>query len=373
MYVGAAFDSNVSAIVPIDVADLPAIWAFCSSDEYVESVWQLEPNTKANNAVLAKVPFDLQRWKVIAEEKYPNGLPEPYSDDPTQWLFHGHPASAAKGTRLHVALARLGGYRWPAESDPRMRLSDEARAWIVKAEKLPAADGDGLLCLPAVAGERALADRLRGLLSAVFGEDWSDATERRLLAETDELFENKASRDSSLEGWLHDRAFRQHCTLFHNRPFLWHIWDGQNDGFAAIVRYHRLTRANLEKLTFSLLGDWIGRMKAENDVRRVEAATILQQSLQAILDGEKPYDIFVRWKPLTKLSLGWEPDLDDGVRMNIRPFVEAEILRETPNIKWTKDRGADVKTAPWYSVFKGERINDHHTTLAEKRKARGVK
>jgi hypothetical protein len=218
-----------------------------------------------------------------------------------------------------------------------------------------------------------LADRLRGLLAAAFGEDWSDATERRLLAETSTRFENKPPHDQSLEGWLRDRAFGQHCDLFQNRPFLWHIWDGQKDGFAAIVNYHCLTRANLEKLTFSLIGDWISRMKAADDGRRVEAALILQQRLQAILEGEKPYDIFVRWKRFPQQPLGWEPDLDDGVRMNIRPFVEAEVLREIPNIKWTKDRGADVKSSPWYDVFKSERKNDHHTTLAEKRKARGLK
>jgi predicted RNase H-like HicB family nuclease len=37
--------------------------------------------------------------------------------------------------------------------------------------------------------------------------------------------------------------------------------------------------------------------------------------------------------------IGWNPDLNDGVRMNIRPFVQAGILRKNPNIKWTKDRG----------------------------------
>ena len=41
--------------------------------------------------------------------------------------------------------------------------------------------------------------------------------------------------------------------------------------------------------------------------------------------------------------------LDDGVRMNIRPFMEAGILREQPKgIKWTKDRGNDVPSAPWW-------------------------
>ena len=65
--------------------------------------------------------------------------------------------------------------------------------------------------------------------------------------------------------------------------------------------------------------------------------------------------------------------------MNIRPFMLAQdmgkkgagLLRSKPNIKWEKDRGTDVSSAPWFEVFKGDRINDHHLTLAEKRKARG--
>lgn len=56
--------------------------------------------------------------------------------------------------------------------------------------------------------------------------------------------------------------------------------------------------------------------------------------------------------------------------MNVRPFVLADVLREIPKIKWTKDRGSDLTSAPWYSVFIGERVNDHHTALAEKRTAR---
>ena len=58
--------------------------------------------------------------------------------------------------------------------------------------------------------------------------------------------------------------------------------------------------------------------------------------------------------------------------MNIRPFVTAGILRATPKIKWGKDRGRDVASAPWFSLFKGDRINDHHTTLDEKRAARAT-
>ena len=373
LYLGTQFADTVSVIIPRNPFHLHAVAACVLDSSFPAAVRTVDKALSVTDSSFLKVPFDFKHWQNVANQQFPEGLPKPYSDDPTQWLFHGHVAQCASGTTLHAALARFAGYRWPAEIDQKMHLAPEARVWIAKTAELPATDADGLLCLAAIAGARSLADRLRGFLAAAFGKDWSDATERRLLADTDERFEKKASRDPTLEGWLRDRAFRQHCELFHHRPFLWHLWDGQKDGFAAIVNYHRLTRANLEKLTFSLLGDWIGRMKADDDGRRVEAAKVLQQRLQAILEGEKPYDIFVRWKPLARQPLGWEPDLDNGVRMNIRPFVEAEILREVPNIKWGKDRGTDVSSAPWYDVFKGERINDHHTTLAEKRKARGLK
>ncbi|MDT9071397.1 hypothetical protein, partial [Escherichia coli] len=79
------------------------------------------------NATLVKVPFDLDHWQQVATERYPDGLPKPYSDDPTQWLFHGHPQPATDP--LQVAVARLLGYRWPAETDADMELADEARQW----------------------------------------------------------------------------------------------------------------------------------------------------------------------------------------------------------------------------------------------------
>ena len=81
------------------------------------------------------------------------------------------------------------------------------------------------------------------------------------------------------------------------------------------------------------------------------------------------------WKRIAQQPLDWKPNLDDGVRLNIRPFMTAEVLRHNKkpklNISWEKDRGRDVERASWFKVFKGERINDHHLTLAEKITARG--
>jgi hypothetical protein len=59
--------------------------------------------------------------------------------------------------------------------------------------------------------------------------------------------------------------------------------------------------------------------------------------------------------------------------MNIRPFMEAGILRKTPNIKWTKDRGKEPERNkadyPWFNTS-GERVNDVHLTHVEKQAAR---
>ena len=438
LYTGEIADSNIAPIVsrveahqddkkhdahrPVDT------WCFFESGEFPKAIRKI--NTKLNVAEgsVTKVPFDLEHWQQVAAEKYPNGLPEPYSDDPTQWIFHGHPCGSvvwdeetkrtAHGplrtdpTVLQIAVARLAGYRWPAERDPEMRLAGEMRTWVERCRALDEfADPDGIVCLPPVGGEPAAADRLRRLLAATYGADWSPATERRLLAAT----AGDARPADSLEAWLRDRFFAEHCKQFHHRPFVWHVWDARRDGFAALVHYHRLAapdgagRRTLEALTYSYLGDWIARQQAdqrdgkEGADGRLAAALDLQQQLERILEGEPPCDLFVRWKPLAAQPIGWTPDLNDGVRVNLRPFLSAElarggragagVLRWKPNVAWGKDRGKEPASLrpreehPWFwscpgagtlaertdfmggEEFDGNRWNNLHYTNAVRRAA----
>ena len=52
-------------------------------------------------------------------------------------------------------MARLLGYRWPAEQDPDMDLADEQREWVQRAETLLGwADEDGIVCHPSVRAQR---------------------------------------------------------------------------------------------------------------------------------------------------------------------------------------------------------------------------
>ncbi|MDH1238894.1 Eco57I restriction-modification methylase domain-containing protein [Stutzerimonas stutzeri] len=392
------FHQNVAVIVPKEEKHIVAIWSYCSSVEYNETVRDIDQSLKVTNATLVKVPFDLDHWARVAEEQYPNGLPQPYTSDPTQWIFHGHPCGSviwdedSKWTAhgdlrvdesvLQVAVARLLGYRWPAELDEEMELAAEQREWVERCQALAGfVDDDGIVCLPPVRGEKAADQRLEALLQAAYGDAWTTPLKNRLL-------ETVGSKSLSL--WLRDKFFEQHCKLFQHRPFIWHIWDGLKDGFSVLVNYHKLDKAGLERLIYTYLGDWIRTQQAglangeDGAQERLAAAEALKKQLEAILEGEKPYDIFVRWKPLAEQPIGWTPDLNDGVRLNIRPFLYARdvskkgagILRWAPNIKWTKDRGKDVESAPWYRLGleygegEGARINDHHLSLAEKRAAR---
>jgi hypothetical protein len=358
------FDSNSAVIIPHNPAHLPAIWAFCSSPQFNEEVRKIDQALKVTNATLVKVPFDLAYWQKVAAEQYPDGLPQPYSEDPTQWLFHGHPQGSE--APLQVALARLLGYRWPAESDPDMELAPEARQKIAAIAAFDAlSDPDGIVCIPSVNGEAPAAERLRAYLAAVWGDAWTPHS-------LDQLLAAEGSRQSGLEAWLRDSFFAEHCKRFQNRPFLWHIWDGRKDGFSALLNYHRLDRKTLQTLIYTYLGDWIRQCEAK--VKRGDsgadglliAAIQLKEKLELILEGESPHDIFVRWKPLAEQPLGWDPDLNDGVRLNIRPFVEAGILRKPFNIKWGVDRGKNPPGAPWGEV----RDNDRHLGLEEKRRGR---
>ncbi len=315
-------------------------------------------------------------------------------------MFSGSPAVGS--TPLIVATARLLGYSWP-----RLTGSNFSDCPSLSPDGLEAqADEDGVVCISAIKGEAPAHERLVAVLSDSFGTSWSAAKLSSLLGESG--FGGK-----SLDDWLRDGFFKQHCkqhcALFQPRPFIWHIWDGRRDGFHALVNYHRLAAPNgegrrtLEKLIYSYLGDWIDRQRADQKASvegadaRLAHAEHLRDELIKVLEGEPPYDIFVRWKPLHDQPIGWDPDINDGVRMNIRPFMTARplgakakgacILRSTPNIKWTKDRGKestrDKDDYPWFwgwdetsadfagrEKFDGNRWNDLHYTREVKQAAR---
>jgi Eco57I restriction-modification methylase len=139
LYLGDRYDCNCCAIVPNEQRYLSAIWAYCSSPEYNQEVRKLNQKLNVTPGILLEAPFDIKYWQQVADEQ--GSLPEPSSDDPTQWLFKGKPVDPS--ATLQVAVARLLGYLWPQQ----------------QADKLDKhADADGIVCLPAVAGEAPAAE-----------------------------------------------------------------------------------------------------------------------------------------------------------------------------------------------------------------------
>jgi hypothetical protein len=394
LYSGEVFDDNVGVLCPREPDLIPAILAYCTSDEYLADVRAIDQALKVTAATLAKVPFDVERWREVAETQFADGLPPAGSSNPTQWLFNSHPREAT--SPLQVAVARLIGYRWPRQTG-----SSFPQAPSLAADELEdLADEDGIVCLTALRGEAPASDRVRALLAKAYGASWSSETLTELLA---------GAGASSLDDWLRSSFFSQHCDLFEQRPFVWQVWDGLANGFAALVNYHQLAAPNghgrrvLDKLTHTYLGDWLDRQRADQKAGtegadgRVAAAEHLKRELEKILQGEPPYDIFVRWKALHQQPVGWEPDIDDGVRANMRPFMTAKplnargknacILRVAPKVKWDKDRGKeltrDKAEFPWFwswdestqdfaggREFDGNRWNDLHYSGAAKLAAR---
>lgn len=403
-YFGEHFDNNVAVVFAKNGESInTALLSYLSSDEFPTAIRELDQTLKVTNKTLLKSRFDLKYWSNVALKKYPGGFPDPESDDPTQWVFHGcveqtlNNVSSNEGqgrTVLQVTVSHLLGYRWPAEVIKGLHISKRSQNLSQRySDLLPYTDKDGIVCIPPVRGEASAADRLLNMLAIAYGKNWHNDTLSSLLK--DAGFAGK-----QLEMWLRDGFFAQHCEQFHQRPFIWQIWDGLRDGFSVLVNYHKLDRKNLETLIFTYLGDWINRQ--QDDIKagvdgaqeRLAAAEVLKKRLELILEGESPCDIFVRWKPLRQQPIGWEPDLNDGVRMNIRPLMTvpdvkvkgAGVLRVKPKIKWTKDRGKEPKRPigeyPWFwgwdgnvdftggPEFTGERFNDCHYTLDFKRQAR---
>jgi hypothetical protein len=396
LFSGGCFSKGAVLICPRQSTDLPALLAFLKSPEYEQSVRSLDPRVSAATSVLTDVPFDRDQWVQIAAQRFPNGLPAPQSDDLTQSIFHGRIGECAQS--LQAAVAALIAINLPTASG----------STPVNAASLPSdrhVSRDGILCLAAIMGEAPAERRLNDLLFNVYGANWSAAKLEALLSEV-------GFAGGSLDDWLRDAFFDQHCELFQQRPFIWHVWDGRRDGFNALVNYHQLAapggqgRRTLEKLIYSYLGDWIDRQRADQKAGvegadgRLAAAGHLRSELTKILEGEPPYDIFIRWRPLREQPIGWDPDINDGVRINIRPFMTARLLngrsanactlRTTPKIKWDKDRGKEAECEkdeyPWFwgwdeeaqdfagaKTFDGNRWNNLHYSRAFKQGARDRK
>ncbi len=108
------------------------------------------------------MPFELSEWNFPGLDELPREL----SWDVTQWHYDGKIVDSSEP--IMVAVSQLLGYEWPAG---------------MTEGHVPSRDDDGIVALPALAGERAAADRIRDVLAAAYGTQWSTSVLDGLLSD----------------------------------------------------------------------------------------------------------------------------------------------------------------------------------------------
>jgi hypothetical protein len=157
---------------------------------------------------------------------------------------------------------------------------------------------------------------------------------------------------SSILEWLEDVFFEYHVSLYKNRPIFWHISSAQGKNkaaFGALLHYHKFDKNCMAKLRGTYLRETIEFFRREaalaaherrEDDRlewqaKLEETQELDRRLQLVQEGyhegaeggDSDFRILTPWKSSKERPKGWDPDLDDGVKVNIEPFQKAGVLR----------------------------------------------
>ena len=223
-----------------------------------------------------------------------------------------HPASV-------VALRQELDLVNPAE------LKDEAENFLTHRilESLKA-DSDGIIPLDETVVETNMLTRLRSALEDTFGTDDAFAIE-------DEM---RDILGKPLEKWLATDFFKKHISQYKKRPIVWHV-QSPDKNFACYVYYHKLDNDTLPKIRTNYL--WRALDAAKGQLSDSEEQLLLSEqagdkaSRKQHKEIEKLEKVVADMQELDArleniISAGYNPDIDDGVKVNITPLQEAGVL-----------------------------------------------
>jgi hypothetical protein len=243
---------------------------------------------------------------------------------------------------------------WPqmeGKTAEQKRMEHVWRLLSYAVKRVLEADDDGIVSFNAVNGEPRLVERVRQELATLFPGRDANQVEVEIVNELKRAVKGYR-KCASLEEWLDNAFFECHAGLYKSRPIFWHIASTQGTArfaFGALVHYHRFDKNRMAKLRASYLRDAVEEFQREagladkagrSDDRlewqaKVEEAQALDKKLQHIQEGhhegaeggDRDYRILTPWKEPHQRPKGWDPDLDDGVKVNIEPFEKAGVLR----------------------------------------------
>ena len=245
---------------------------------------------------------------------------------------------------------------WPqmeGKSPEQKRMEHVFRLLSHVVKRVVEADEDGIVPFVPVAGESSFAERVHRELEGLFPALDIGHVETEIANELNRNVKGYR-RTRGIAEWLENAFFRFHCSLYKKRPVFWHIASSQGTSpcaFGALVHYHRFDRNRMAQLrgqylreaidTFrreTALADKARRVDARQDWQaRLEEAQALDGHLQRVQEGyhdgaeggDADYRILTPWKAPEDRPKGWDPDLDDGVKVNIEPLQRAAVLRVT--------------------------------------------
>jgi hypothetical protein len=228
-------------------------------------------------------------------------------------------------------------------------------SYIVK--RVVEADADGIVPFITISGEMALLERVHQELAVLFPDRDVNQVEVEITNELKHRVKGYR-RTNSIREWLEDVFFDYHVALYKNRPIIWHISSKLDRGeasFAALIHYHKFDKDRMAKLRSSYLREALNVFRREaglavqagrtNDrlewQTRVEEAEALDQRLQWIQEGrlegpeggDRDFRILTPWKSAEERPKDWDPDLDDGVKVNIEPLQRAGVLRHNDLVR----------------------------------------
>ena len=238
---------------------------------------------------------------------------------------------------------------WPqmeSKSDEQKRMEHVWRLLSYVVKCIVEADEDGIVPFLQISNKVPLIDRVHTELAKLFPDRDVTAVEVEIVNELKRKVKGY-DRADSIPDWIENVYFAFHVSLYRNRPIFWHIASSQGKrraAFSALVHYHRFDKDRMAKLRGTYLREVVGAFRREaalagqegrSDDRlewqsKVEEAEDLDRRLQRVQEGyhkgAEDYRILTPWKTEAERPKGWDPDINDGVKVNIEPLQRAGVL-----------------------------------------------
>ena len=239
---------------------------------------------------------------------------------------------------------------WPqmeGKTPEQKRMEHIWRLLSYTVKRVVEADEDGVVPFLQVSGEAPLIDRVHAELARLFPERDVNEVEVEIVNELKRKVKGY-DRVESIREWLENVYFAYHASMYKKRPIFWHISSKQGKGpatFSALVHYHRFDKDRMAKLRGVYLREALGVFRREAALAgqegraddrvewqaKVEEAEELDRCLQRVQEGfhqgGKDFRILTPWKADGARPKGWDPDINDGVKVNIEPLQSSGVLR----------------------------------------------